>query len=707
MDEQLINGLAEEMGIMPDFYDIWGIRHDVTIETKVGVLKAMGLPVEDEGALRAFLEKKRQPPVLEPSVVAERNLAFKVNVCLPSCAGRIPIRISLEDEKKAVRKWSVRQTPEEVTEFGGQKYGRYLVDVGPLPQGYYMFSIHAPGGKRAAGDTRASCRLIIAPRTCYLPGEQMRSWGVNLALHGVRSEGNWGIGDFRDLGRIMDVVAGLGGDFAGILPLHQVPLPESVSPYWPISRLYRNFIFLDLEGIPEFDPAGRAGLQQEIDALTAAREVDYGGVYALKLRVLREMFARFYSEHYPARTERGLAFEAFMGKEGEPLLNYATFMVLSEVHGMNWKDWPQELKDPGSGPVNEFRRQNMGKVLFHVYVQWAIDCQLKGLSERAARLGMRAGLFLDQAIGTVSGGADDWTFRDCFASGASAGAPPDEFNLKGQNWGFPPMVPQKMRESGYAAFIGTVSKNMAHAGMLRIDHALGLFRLFWIPEGMEPSQGAYVKYPAEEMMGILAIESGRHKTVIVAEDLGTVDPAAREALMARNMLSYRLLIYERLYPSPDLVPPGQYPRLAFCAVSTHDLPTLYGWWAGHDMQVKRSLSLYPSEDSYHRDLAARERDRGIILGALKKEGLISDNYEMPSDMNEELMLAIYRHLGRTPCLYVSVSIEDIFKSFEQPNLPGSGDGYPNWKIKTPMPIGSMAGAAEPFAASFRQEGRGR
>ncbi len=711
MDGQLINELAENMGILPDFYDIWGNRHDITIETKKGVLKAMGLPVEDEGALRGILEKRLEPPVLEPSFVAVKSSAFKVYVCLSSCLVRIPIRISLEDEKKDVRKWSVREDPEEVLEFRGRKYGKYPVEIPPLPQGYYTLFIHAPGG------TRASTRLIITPRTCYLPEEEMpqnelpknemRSWGLNMALHEVRSANNWGIGDFRDLGAIMDMVAGLGGDFAGILPLHQIPLPESISPYWPLSRLYRNFIFLDLEGVPEFDAAGRNGLQKEIDALIGSRHVDYGGVYTLKLRVIREMFARFYKRHYPARTERGQALAAFMEKEGSALLDYATFMALSEVHGMNWKDWPQDFKDPSGSLVSEFRRQNIEQVLFHVYVQWLIDGQLENLAKRAARLGMRSGLYLDQAIGTASGGADDWIFRDCFASGASAGAPPDEFNLKGQNWGFPPMAPQKMRESGFEAFIRTASKNMEHAGMLRIDHALGLFRLFWIPQGMEPWQGAYVKYPAEELMGILAIESRRHKTVLVAEDLGTVDPQMREALMARNMLSYRLLIYERLYPSPDLVPPSLYPRHAFCAVSTHDLPTLYGWWAGHDMEVKRSLSLYPSEDSYRADIAARGRDKGIILSALKKEGLIPDNYEMPADMNEELMLAIYRHLGRTPCLYVSASIEDVFKSSEQPNLPGSCDSYPNWKIKAPLPMEALSGLAASFAGVFKQEGRGR
>ncbi len=634
MDEPLINELAGVMGIMPYFYDVWGNRHDITVETRIGVLKAMGLPVEDEGALRGLLEKKLEPPVLEPSVMAEEELPFKVYVCLPSCLGRVPIRISLEDEKKEVQKWSVRKNPEEVLEFRGRKYGKYPVDIGPLPQGYFTLSMQAPGKKRI----KARSRLIIAPQKSFLPGEDIKSWGVSLALHGIRSGSNWGIGDFKDLGAAIDLIANLGGDFIGILPLHQIPIPESISPYWPLSRLYRNLIFLDVEGVPEFDAIKKTGhsLQNEIDALRQTRYVDYGGAQALKLKTLREMFFLFYREHYLARTERGRAFEGFMEKEGSGLLNYATFMALSEVYGRYWKDWPPDLREPGGAAAGEFRqkKENIKKVLFHAYLQWVIDDQLEALSKRAVRAGMRSGLYLDLAIGTIAGGADDWIFKECFASGASAGAPPDEFNMKGQNWGFPPMVPQKMRETGFEAFIKTIGKNMEHAGMLRLDHAMGLFRLFWIPEGMEPWQGAYVKYPAEELMGILAIESMRHKTVVVAEDLGTVEPAIREALMARNMLSYRLLIYERQYPSPDLVPPGQYPRHAFCAVSTHDLPTLYGWWAEKDIEVKRSLSLYPSEDSYKSELAARQRDKVIILSALKKEGLIPDNYQMHKDMNE-------------------------------------------------------------------------
>ena len=701
MDEQLINELAEAMGILPDFYDIWGNRHEITSETKAGVLKAMGLPVEDENALRALLENQLVPPVLEPSFVAQEETPFKMHVCLPSCLGCIPIRISLENENKEIRQWTVREGPEDVIDFRGRKYGKYAAEPGPLACGYYTLSIHAPGG------IRARSRLIIAPPKCFLPEGDMKAWGICLVLQEIRSGSNWGIGDFRDLGKIIDIIASLGGDFTGILPLHQIPLPESISPYWPLSRLYRNFIFLDLEGVPEFAPADRKALENEINALRETGYVDYGGVYLLKLKTLRNMFDRFYRQHYTARTPRGVAFKEFAEKEGKNLLNYATFMAISETHGKYWKNWPGELIEPDGGPVDEFRQRNLGKVLFHMYAQWVIDGQLKELEDHALRMEMRSGLYLDLAIGTVAGGADDWMFKSCFSSGASAGAPPDEFNLKGQNWGFPPMVPQKMRETGFEAFIETIRKNMENAGMLRIDHALGLFRLFWIPEGMGPRQGAYVKYPTEELLGILAIESTRHRTVIIAEDLGTVEPAIRQALMDRDMLSYRLLIYERLYPSPDLVPPSQYPRHAFCAVSTHDLPTLYGWWAGNDMEVKHALSLYPSEDSYKADLAARQRDKAIILAALKKEGLIRDNYEMPENMNEELMLAIYRHLGRTPCVYVSANIQDLFRSFEQTNMPGSHNDYPNWKAKAPIGTESLAGLAAPFARAFREEGRGR
>ncbi len=712
MEESLVHELARLAGVMPYYFDIWGNRHEVSVETKKALLKAMGFQADRGKSLRREIEKRLSPPVLEPSIVAREDVAINIPLFLPSFADEAGFRLCLEDEKKSVEKFSIRRAPEEVLDAPGGRYGKYVLPLGPLKEGYYSLSVAASfRGRRI----KAGCFLIVTRGECFLPDGYGRAWGMTLALHEIRSGGNWGIGDFRDLRALIDWISGLGGDFAGILPLHDVPLPDRVSPYSPLSRLYRNCLFLDLEGAPEFASiknknkkgAGPA-LAREIASLRRAKYVDYAGVYALKQRVLRQMFRIFYKKHYLKRTERGRALSTFKKRQGQSLLDYATFMALGEVFGQGWRNWPPDFRDPDGQAVRKFRRQEPQRVLFHIYVQWLIEGQLDALARRAAADGMRAGLYFDLAVGVIGGGADEWGFKDSFAIGAAAGAPPDEFNRGGQNWGFSPFLPEKMRENGFRIFIKTIRKNLEHAGMLRIDHALGLFRLFWIPEGMKPVEGAYVKYPSEELLAILAIESRRAKAIIIAEDLGTVEPGVREALMGRKMLSYRLFYYERLYPSPALTPPGQYPPRAFCAVNTHDLPTLYGYWAEKDIEVKRSLSLYPSEQAHMDDLAARRRDKEIIMDTLKREGLIPDNYTIPGKMNEELMLAIYRRLGRTPCLFVGMSLEDWLRSEEQPNLPGTTDAYPNWRIKTPAPLESFIGkGGEFFARAFTDEGRGR
>ena len=708
-EEQAVHELALLMGISPHYFDVWGNRREVSIGTKKAILSAMGLPVENGQDIELALERRKRPPVLEPSVVGREGKGIEAPVFLPSEGekgkGKADFSITIENEKGKKQRISVCLAPQQVLETApGKKFDKYTLPLPSLPEGYYWLSVAAlRHGVRA----RARSFLIITPGTCYLPDGYDRTWGITLAIHQIRSRRNWGIGDFRDLGDIVDWIAGLGGDFAGILPLHDVALPGKISPYSPISRLYRNFLFLDLEGVPEFAAAasrlGKRKIEEEAASCRRGKYVNYPKVHALKLRVLKEMFRIFYKKHYLKRTRRGRAIEAFKKREGQDITDYAAFRALSEVYGPDWRGWPADIKD-ADGPAS----------LFHIYVQWLIDEQLGSLARRAAENGMRAGLYFDLAVGVMGGGADEWSFcfKNVLAAGVAAGAPPDDFSRGGQNWGVSPFLPEKMRENGFAPFIKTIRKNLEHAGMLRIDHAMGLFRLFWIPEGMKPEDGAYVKYPAPEMMAILEIESRRKKAVIVAEDLGTVEPGVREALMEAGMLSYRLFYYERFYPSAELVPPGRYPQRALCAVSTHDLPTLCGFWAGKDMEIKRRLSLYPSEKAYTDDLSARERDKKIIAAALKKEGLMPNNYMIPNHMDEELMFAIYRHLGRTPCIFAAASLEDWLKSEEQPNMPGTTDAYPNWRIKAAALLESFTSdngekrSCSP-AAAFRAEGRGR
>jgi len=303
---------------------------------------------------------------------------------------------------------------------------------------------------------------------------------------------------------------------------------------------------------------------------------------------------------------------------------------------------------------------------------------------------MAIGLYHDLAIGSISGGSDAWCYQDMIAGGVDVGAPPDDYSINGQNWGFPPIIPERWRERGYEFFIHTIRKNMRFGGALRIDHALGLFRLFWIPKGMSPGEGAYVNYPSEDLLRIIALESALNKTVVIAEDLGTIGENVREALKRFHMLSYRLLYFERNYPDPSFVPPERYPEMALCAVTTHDLPTLYGYWIGQDLKTKKELGMYPDKSLWQQYADERERDKELLLSALNSQGILPEGY--PSEakriprMTPELCLAIYRYLVKTPCKLVLVSLDDMIGTLDQQNMPATVDSYPNWIQKMPLPL---------------------
>jgi 4-alpha-glucanotransferase len=343
--------------------------------------------------------------------------------------------------------------------------------------------------------------------------------------------------------------------------------------------------------------------------------------------------------------------------------------------------------------VQKFKKENLKTMLYHKYVQWQIDRQLKKVADEARKSGMSVGLYHDIAIGSVDGGNDAWNYQDVLAEDADVGAPPDDFSPEGQNWGFSPQIPEKMKETAYELFIQTMRKNMKYCGALRIDHALGMFRLFWIPRGMHPKDGAYVKYPSEDLLRIIALESVRNKTIIIAEDLGTIGENVREILRQFQMLSYKLFYFERNYPDPSFVKPDQYPEIALCAVTTHDLPTLYGYWEGQDIMARKQLGKYNDDAIFLKQVNERERDKALILSALKSQNILPEEYpsvpEMIPQMTTELCLAVYRYLALTPSKLLSVSLDDITGVLNQQNMPGTIDAYPNWTQKTPITLEQM------------------
>jgi len=710
---ELLDKLASLCGILPEYYDIWGKRHETSPETKIKILRAMGHDAENEEAIKNAIRAKSAPLLLDSAIVfnLKKPESMVVPVNLPYTAEAV-FELSLKGESDKVEKLSFEAAPSEINNFEGVQYGRYLLGPERLSltePGYYEASLKAEfGGKSRTG----SIRVIVSPGAAYLPdefdrGEFNRAWGVTASLHSLRSERNWGIGDFTDLGGLIDWVAGLGGDFVGILPLHALPLPKGISPYSPISRLYRNFIYLDLEEVQEFETVKGKIPLDEIKRLRETEFVEYEGVYRIKMDALEKMFRTFYSVEYERDTPRARRFKKYFEKEREEFTHFAAFMALSEKFEGGWMDWPEPYRDPKAPAVSSFIEENMERVLFYAYIQWLIDEELSALSIGCGKNGMRAGIYSDLAVGSLGGGADAWLYREDFAFGADVGAPPDEFNINGQNWGFPPLRPDKLKERGYDIFIKTIRKNLEHCGVLRIDHAPGLGRLFWVPEGMKPSEGAYVEYPFGDLLGIIALESVRQKALIVAEDLGTVPDEVRKGLAEYNMLSYRLFYYERRYPDPALRSPLEYPERALAAITTHDLPTIYGYWQGQDIRVKKELSIYPSRELYEKDSAARERDMKLIMEALKKERLLPEDFTLPEEMTEELMLAVYAYLAKSPALLVAVSLDDWLKSPHQQNMPGTTNQCPNWRRKTPLAVEEFTREGDALARLFKKEKRGR
>lgn len=706
--EALVEELARMHGILPEYWDIFGTRHITTTDTKKSVLEAMHVKTgteqeiaEEIAAARARMQQRVLPPV---AVCSVNKQPLVISAHFPATAGVLHsqlLRGELTDENGLTAEVALRPGPlpvHEELELEGRSIVRTEIALDHvLEKGYYTFRLTASGD---AASFSAEMRLIVTPDSCYLPREagRERSWGLSVNLYALRSQRNWGVGDLGDLPLLLDAVKGFCCGCIGLSPLHCIPnsRPYGLSPYSPISRLYRNMLYISVDHVDEVhelpsDP------EREI-AVRGLREkpfVDYEGVAAIKDSVLRDAFAIFYHEHYDADTGRSRDFRAYLEQEGEPLQLFATFMALRErflrESKYSWQEWPEDFRNPDSDAVVAFRRTNEKDVLYWAYLQWILDRQLGAAASAARDADMSLGIYQDLAVGAIGGGSDVWQYRECFGR-ADVGAPPDDFNINGQNWGFPPMIPSVVQDLGYEPFIQTIRKNMRHAGALRIDHALGLFRLYWIPEGVSPQYGAYVRQPAEDFLRIIALESERNKTVVIAEDLGTIDESFRNMLQEFGMLSYRLFYFERNYPDPSFKKPQDYPAMALCSVTTHDLPTLTGYWAGRDITVKEDLRLYPSGEQVIQDRASRARDKKLILDALAEQGLFDAEGAEDADMSPELCAAIYAYLSRTPCRIVLASLDDLLGAVEQANMPGTVDQHPNWVRKLPVLIEDLDGS---------------
>ena len=541
-------------------------------------------------------------------------------------------------------------------------------------------------GKRAPAPRRA--REPGRPPRCHLPGFLRRgcAWGLTCQLYGLKSARNWGIGDFADLGRLAEIAGVAGADFLGVSPVHALfpQEPGRASPYSPSSRQFLNVLYIAPDAEPEF---------QETDGTKGAREklgqgilVDYQAVAALKLPTLRRLFERFASQ---ASANRREDFARFRAERGKPLADFALFEALSaHFEGAPWHDWPKGFESPDTKAARRFTAENGAEIAFHAWLQWLADRQLARAQARARQSGMRIGLYLDLAVGVAGDGAAVWSRPDLMADGAHIGSPPDPFHTQGQDWGLVPPRPHVLLAEKMAPLKEDLAANMRHAGAVRLDHVMALERLFWVPEGHSAAEGGYVLYPFAEMAEAVAEQSRRFGVLVIGEALGTVPPGFRDRLAAREIQSYRILIFEKRRDGA-FRRPAAWPRRALACVSTHDLPTLQGWWTGHDFAWRVAAGLMREEETTAARRARRE-EAGRLWEALAAECLVSEGTRRPNRLGQRRIEAVHRYLARSPAQLVAVQLEDALGEVEQANLPGDSKAHPNWRRKMPVALEALS-----------------
>lgn len=670
--------VLEGFGIEAEYIDVWGKTHSTSETVAAAVLRSLGVnPLE--GAL-------------ERRLADTWSRAFDRVMVVPEHADSIPLRIPREQSGASVKieiEWEGGEVehhwfwlPElreiESVTAGGREYVAWRIPLPPLRLGYHR--MRALWVKDPQPEPFCETRLIVCPLQARRP--ESRIAGVAVSLYGLRSGRNWGCGDFTDLRALIDVLAPAGVHFIALNPLHAIPNrhPYNTSPYLPASLLYRNFIYLDVE---------RAGATQtdarEIGQLRVGEFVEYERVAALKLRALREIFASFHGSP---------EFDSFAAREGAALEDFAIYSALDEeMHRRDanvwlWRDWPAEYRDPRSPAVANFANEHARDVLFYKFVQWHVDRQLGEVQAHARACGMRVGLYHDLALATDRSGADTWANPRLYAAGCRVGSPPDDFSPQGQDWAFPPPNREAHRADGYEWFARMIRQNARHGGALRIDHVMRFFRLWWIPDGMPATDGAYVRDDAADLLGVLKLESRREDFLVVGEDLGTVTGEVRAQLRESGVLSYRVLWFER-NPDGSFKEPAQYPAEAAATTSTHDLPTLTGFFQSRDIEARRAAQLI-DDAAYRRQREERESETGRLQEALGKAGFPDDPIGF---------------LLSTPSELAVVNQEDLTGETEQQNLPGSTWQYPNWQRKMKVAVEDLGPIAEDLARRIRAAGR--
>jgi 4-alpha-glucanotransferase len=697
----LIERLARARGIGEAYHSYQGELRQFTLETKAAILRAMHCRLDDVATLEAQIAESESvlPVGLLGDVAVLRAGARAVRVNTPAIEHNALLRwrVLLEgggERAGETRAWSL---PERGA---WQRDGRWFMlrDLAlpeDLPPGYHALEVDLEHG----GIER--CPLIVAPDRAHEPAELAGSgkiWGVAAQLYTLRSEHNWGIGDFTDLAELLRLAAQAGAGFVGVSPLHALfpSDPTLYSPYSASSRHALNVMFIDVNAVPDVRASARAQALIEtrvfaarLRQVRAATQVDYAGVAALKLPVLEAAWQLFREIHVDEHTPRASQFREFVA-EHSALRLHALFDALDRHFrktlgtGAGWQNWPREFHDPHGAAAQKFARDRAADVEFFLYLQWLAAEQLGAVRKLARELGVGVGLYGDYAVGVNASGSETWSDQTLYCMGAAIGAPPDPLGVAGQEWGIPPQDPRQLRRTAYAPFTALVRASMRNCGALRLDHVMALFRQWWVPRGFKSVDGGYVHYPLEDLLGVVALESQRNECLIVGEDLGVVPDEIRRALPRFGVYHYKVVMFEQR--DGEFVPPDEYVRPALATVTTHDLPTLRGWWTGHDIDLWEKLGFYADSSVGVSARAERAKERQRLLRALRREGLWPEDHSVETHdtappappYSAELARAVHLYLGKSAAALVTVQLEDMIGMLEPVNIPGTSSEYSNW-----------------------------
>lgn len=690
--------LAARHGVATHYEDWSGSQVAVPESTLIAVLAALGVAAADDEQRAASLtqhDRSYWQRSLPPTTLARTGSAsaFWVHV---THGDPVEVWVALEDGSTRQGLHQLRNdTPP--FDLDGRLVGEASFELpADLPLGYHRVHMRS-------GTVEADAPLIVSPATLPVPPRlgARRSWGLATQLYSVRSHRSWGVGDLTDLTDLAVWSATRhGAGFILVNPLHAAApaAPMEPSPYLPTSRRFVNPLYLRPEAIPEYAELRHRGRlrrsRTEVQARARRRElIDRDSAWRAK----RAALATIYRVERSAGRE--LAYAGYRVREGRALDDFAVWCALAEKYGNDWHDWPAELQHPRNEAVAAFAAEHADEVDFHRWLQWQLDEQLTAAHATAIGAGMDIGVMHDLAVGVNPDGADAWALQEVLALGVTAGAPPDEFNQLGQDWSQPPWRPDQLVEQAYEPFRALVNGVLRHAGGVRIDHIIGLFRLWWIPRGAAPTEGTYVRYDHEAMIGIVALEAHRTGAVVVGEDLGTVEPWVRDYLHDRGLFGTSILWFEQDRDGPDAtggpLPAERWREYCLSAVTTHDLPPTAGYLAGEHVRLRDELGLLtrPAAEELADDRAAQ----AAWLAELRRVGLLADpdNGEEPD--SDAVILALHRYLGRTPSKLLSLSLADAVGDLKTQNQPGTSDEYPNWRVPLRGPDGRQRLVEDVFA----------